>query len=49
MPKHGRPYHFPAHKPAKGCRGKAVLFTVIITGGVIPAILACYLIVTFSR
>jgi hypothetical protein len=49
MTKHGRPYHFPAHKPAKGCRGKAILFTVIITGGVIPAILSCYLIVTFSR
>jgi hypothetical protein len=49
MPRHGRPYHFPAHKPAKGCRGKAVLFAVIMTGGVIPAILACYLIVTFSR
>lgn len=48
MVKHGRPYHFPAHKPAKGCRGKAALFGTMLIGSVISLILACYLTVIYA-
>jgi hypothetical protein len=32
MQKHRRGYHFPAHKPAKGCRGKAATVLLVILG-----------------